>query len=414
MRILHAVHSSNPAGGGVIEAINQLSRVHRQHGHLVEIVSFDAPDAAWLGDTPLPVRALGPGLSSYGYAPKFAPWLLENRGTYDVVVVNGLWQYVGLAVRRALLGTGTPYVVYPHGMLDPWFKHTYPLKHVKKAIYWPMGEYRVLRDARAVIFTSDEERRLARQSFRPYRCRETVSHLGTAVRPGDAMQQRTAFHSSIGGVEGKRLFLFLGRIHEKKGCDLLIRAFAQARSECGQGGEQLQLVMAGPCASPSYLSTLKAMAAGLFPGEKSPISWTGMLAGDVKWGAYHAAEVFLLPSHQENFGFSVVEALSCRLPVLISNKVNIWREIEEDRAGLVEEDSFEGTLNLMRRWLSIDAESRDAMQASALRCFLSRFEIECAAGHLIDMLQEAGCSADGSASAHSARALSPDALPGKG
>ena len=215
MRILHAVHSANPAGGGVIEAINQLSRVHRQHGHVAEIVSLDAPDAAWLGDTPLPVRALGPGLSSYGSAPKFASWLLENRGSYDVVVVNGLWQYVGFAVRRKLFGTGTPYVVFPHGMLDPWFKHTYPLKHVKKAFYWPMGEYRVLRDARAVFFTSDEERCLARQSFRPYRCQEVVSHLGTVGRSGDAMRQRAAFHSSIAGVEGKRLFLFLAGRTEK-------------------------------------------------------------------------------------------------------------------------------------------------------------------------------------------------------
>ena len=409
MRILHAVHSANPAGGGVIEAINQLSRVHREHGHLADIVSLDAPDAAWLQDVPLPVRALGPGCSSYGYAPKLASWLRENRKSYDVVVVNGLWQYVGFAVRRALVGTGTPYVVFPHGMLDPWFKHTYPLKHVKKAFYWPMGEYRVLRDARAVIFTSDEERRLARQSFRPYRCREAVSHLGTAVRSGDAMRQRAAFHSSIPGVAGKRLLLFLGRLHEKKGCDLLLRAFAQVRSECGQDGK-LHLVMAGPSANPSYLSRLKAMAAGLFPNEEPPISWTGMLAGDAKWGAYHAADIFLLPSHQENFGFSVVEALSCRLPVLISNKVNIWREIQEDGAGLVEEDSLDGTVNLMRRWYSVEAGSRDAMRASALSCFLSRFESERAAVHLIELLQEVGCSSAGPASAPD---WSPDAVHGK-
>jgi glycosyltransferase involved in cell wall biosynthesis len=392
MRILHAIHSANPAGGGVIEAINQLSRVHQQRGHTVEIVSLDAPEAPWLGGTPLPVRALGPGFSSYGYAPRFASWLLQNRRSYDAVVVNGLWQYVGFAVRRALHGTRTPYVVFPHGMLDPWFKHTYPLKHLKKALYWPMGEYRVLRDARAVLFTSEEERRLARESFRRYRCHETIANLGTAAPTGDPLQQRELFHTTYLGLREKRLLLFLGRLHEKKGCDLLIRAFARVRAESGTQDGDLQLVLAGPCADASYLASLKQLASASFPGEEPPITWTGMITGDLKWGAYRAADVFVLPSHQENFGFSVVEALGCETPVLISNKVNIWREIEQDRAGLIENDDLEGTVRLLQRWLSATGESRQEMRVAALRCFLSRFEIEQVAGKLVEVLEQAAGS----------------------
>ena len=75
-----------------------------------------------------------------------------------------------------------------------------------------------------------------------------------------------------------------------------------------------------------------------------------MLQGDAKWGAFYAAEVFALPSHQENFGVAVAEALACGTPVLISNKVNIWQEIAEDGVGLVEEDDLEGTTRLLERW----------------------------------------------------------------
>src|SRR5256886_6713007 len=85
-----------------------------------------------------------------------------------------------------------------------------------------------------------------------------------------------------------------------------------------------------------------------------------MLSDDVKWGAMSAAEAFVLPSHQENFGIAVAEALACGTPVLISNKVNIWREIEADGAGYVENDDLNGTANLLRRWLATSPEVRAA------------------------------------------------------
>lgn len=389
MRLLHTTHSANPAGGGVIEAIHQFARVHQQQGHSVDIASLDAPTAPWIDESPVRLHALGPGLASYGYNSRFAPWLRERRENYDAVIVNGLWQYSSFGVRAALQGGRTPYVVFPHGMLDPWFKHAYPLKHLKKCLYWRLAESRVLRDARAVFFTSKEEQRLAGESFQPYRCHEVIGNLGTAAPPGDPAEQRELFHQTFPGLREKRVLLFLGRLHEKKGCDLLIRAFRQARAEAESGGtaSALHLVMAGPCGDAEYLRQLQTMAASCFPGEPIPITWTGMVSGDLKWGAFHAAQAFVLPSHQENFGFAVVEALACGLPVLISDKVNIWREIEQDRAGLVECDDLDGTLRLLRGWIAMAAEFRQPMRLSALRCFLSRFEVDLAAGNFIDLLQ---------------------------
>jgi glycosyltransferase involved in cell wall biosynthesis len=375
MRFLHSIHTVNPALGGVIESVKQSSAVLSRRGHTVEIISLDAPDDPWVRDCPVPVHALGSGRGGYGYAGQFSRWIKEHRAEYDKVIVHGIWQYHSFGVWRAVAGTGTPYFVFPHGMLDPWFKRTYPLKHFKKLLYWPWAEYRVLRDAAAVLFTSEEERRLARESFSLYRCREVVVSFGTAAPATDLEHAREVFFDAFPNLRRQRLLLFLGRLHEKKGCDLLIEAFSQVPNS----SEGIHLVMAGPCAQPEYLRHLQQMAAA----SDGMISFPGMLSGEVKWGALSAADAFVLPSHQENFGIAVAEALACGTPVLISNKVNIWREIEADGAGFVENDDLAGTTTLLKRWLAAPSATRAAMQENARKCFADRFEIECATDSLL-------------------------------
>src|SRR5438309_3239789 len=102
-------------------------------------------------------------------------------------------------------------------MLDPWFKRTYPLKHFKKVVYWPWGEYRVLRDAAAVLFTSEEERRLAAKSFRPYRVKERVVNYGTAGPTVDLFDARNEFFGRFPELCDGRIVLFLGRLRDKEG-----------------------------------------------------------------------------------------------------------------------------------------------------------------------------------------------------
>ena len=158
MKILQVTHSLDPAGGGPTEQIKQIFQVLLEMGHLTEAATLDAPESDWLTDSPIKVHALGPRILGYGYSPKFVPWLREHAKDYDAVIVRGIWQYSSFGVWRALYKQTTPYFVFPHGMLDPWFKQRYPLKHFKKWLYWPWGEYRVLRDAKAVLFTCEEEK----------------------------------------------------------------------------------------------------------------------------------------------------------------------------------------------------------------------------------------------------------------
>jgi glycosyltransferase involved in cell wall biosynthesis len=381
MKILNCIHSLNPSIGGPLESVKQSSLVLTRRGHSVEVVSLDEPTAPWADEFPGTAYALGPGRSSYGYAPRFVPWLKERRAGYDAVVVHGIWQYNSFGVWRALRKTATPYFVFPHGMLDPWFNRTYRLKHLKKLLYWPWAEYRVLRDAAAVLFTAEQERLLARESFRLYRCHEVVVNFGTAAPEVDWQSARKDFDNAFPPLRGKTFLLFLGRLHEKKGCEELIRAFASWQNACPEASA-LHLVMAGPSADESYLAHLKQLAGTL------PITFTGMLSGNLKWGAFAASEAFILPSHQENFGIAVVEALACGKPVLISNQVNIWREIVEDGCGYAEADNLGGTQRLLERWLEAAPAQRAQMSERARRCFAQRFEINQAVDSFLHALQD--------------------------
>ena len=393
MRILHVIHSANPAGGGPIEGVKQLAGVNVGSGHHVEVVTMDSPDAPWIKSFPVPIHATGPSYLDYGYTPRLAPWIAAHRRDFDIVVVNGLWQYGGYCAWKILRNTSTPYCVFPHGMLDPWFKKRYPLKHIKKWLYWPWGEYQVLRDALVVFFTCEEERRLARRSFWLYKCDEIVLNYGTRGAEGDAASQREIFLNAFPQLRGKRLLLFLGRFHLKKGIDLLFKAFPQfIKENPDPAKEDFRLVMAGPeDPANQYLADAKRLCDRL--GISDKVVWTGMLSGDLKWGAFHNSDAFILPSHQENFGIAVAEALSCSLPVLITNKVNIWREIVLHRAGLVETDDLNGVRLLLDGWWSMGEEERKEMRQRARACFQARFEVGAAGNTFISALRMLGMPA---------------------
>jgi glycosyltransferase involved in cell wall biosynthesis len=365
LRILHIVATISPAAGGPSEAIQMLIR-YAPSGDTAEVATLDDPAAAFLSSLPCPVHAFG-GTKPRWYRPALLHWLRENHSRFDGVLVHGLWEYTGWAARRAFAGQ-VPYVVFPHGMVDPWFKRTYPAKHLKKWLYWLVAEFWNLRSATRVLFTTETERRLAQHTFWPARWISMVAPLGSEPPPADTATLLSAFHARCPGLRSKRFLLFLGRIDPKKGCDLLVQAFAtEAAEDTG-----LQLLMAGPDPA-GWSRGLRSMAERA--GIEDRIHWPGLLQGEAKWGALAACEAFILPSHQENFGIAVVEALASGKPVLISDQVNIAPEIAAANCGLVEPDTLAGTRRLLERWLAMDTSDRSLMSVNALRKFSADYDM---------------------------------------
>lgn len=371
MRLLHVVHTLNPDRGGPSESVRMFAQAHQRAGNEVEIATLDGINDGPNGDgyrslVNCDVHPCGPGRSNYGYSPRLDEWLRSSYQRFDGVIVNGVWQYHGVAARRALAGRKR-YVVFAHGMLDPYFKDRFPLKHLKKLVYWTLQEHRNLNAAQAVCFTSEEERRVAADGFPFCRFRRVVVPYGTMGPSGDPEALKSAFLMAWPQLRGKEYLLYLGRIHPKKGCDLLLDAFAQAAIP------NLQLVMAGPDEA-GWSSDLKVQADRL--GISDRIVWTGMLRGEAKWGAFYGAQAFVLPSHQENFGIAVADALACGVIPLISDKVNIAPDVAADGAGLMDTDSVEGTVRLLTAFQALSPDQRAKMRMRALECYQNRYALK--------------------------------------
>lgn len=384
MKILHVIASANPAKGGPIEGLVRQAEA-TQNICSRHLVTLDPPEADFLKDYPVQVTALGAPkrggaygfLDHYRHSPKLIPWLRENVAGYDAVIVHGLWNYSALAAAWVLPKAAVPYFVFTHGQLDPWFRRRYPLKALAKQLSWSLIEGRLLKRARAVLFTTEDERHLAHNAFVGWGGYDSeVVQYGTAEPPPMAPTQARAFAEAVPSLAGRRTLLFLSRIHPKKGCDLLIEAFAAV----ARNHPDVDLVMAGPDQD-GWAATLQGRALALGLGAR--IHWPGMLQGDAKWGAYYTAEALVLPSHSENFGIVVAEALGCGRPVLITDKVNIWRAVEQGGAGLVSADTAEGFTGILATLLALSPQEKGLMGERARRLFMERYDVKGAARNVL-------------------------------
>jgi glycosyltransferase involved in cell wall biosynthesis len=467
----------DPRTGGPCAGIRNLFPCVSAAGHAVEVVCLDDPRSDYLSTESVRIHALGRGRGWWSYHPALRPWLEQNLPRFDAVILNGLWLYPGFVLSKLARHPNTPpYFIFPHGMLDPWFQRAPERrwKAVRNWFYWKLIEQHVVRRAAALLFTCAEEMRLARETFQPYQPRrEVVVGYGINPPPEQHAGMKAAFAKKCPGLNGRPYFLFLGRIHPKKGVDLLIKAYAEVfhqkaesrkqkverektevryqKSEVGsqrsegartnaetlkaempdtssglrppfpQGGEgmaertilrtpmvghnsqpstlnfQPALVIAGPGLDTPYGQEMQRLAGRCEQAEASgehstsnsslnaprSVLFPGMLTGDAKWGAIYGCEAFVLPSHQENFGIAVAEALACGRPVLISNQINIWREIAGDKAGLVEADTLEGTQKLFQKWEDLPLDDKVSMSCSARMSYQNRFSIAFAAEKLV-------------------------------
>lgn len=383
MKILHLIASVDSEGGGPIEYARVMAVEHARAGHESAFVTLDAPDAPFLAGFGFRVHGTGPGKGSFGYTPNYGRTIARIAPGFDGAVIHGLWNHATMGGIGALQAAGLPWVIFSHGMLDPYFRKEKPVKHWIKQAFWTFWQGRALSGAHSVLFTCEEEQRLARRAFWGHQgYNGKIVAFCAAQMDGADAAGRDAFLAQTPGLEGRDYLLYLSRIHPKKACDQLIEAFAAvAGREPG-----LDLVMAGPDQL-GWIPELQALAGRL--GVSKRVHWPGMLKGAAKGAAFAGARAFVLPSHQENFGLVVAEALSVGTPVLVSDKVNIWREVVAAGAGMVAPDTVAGTAAMLAEFLALPAEAHSAMKAAARPCYATHFSVPRAAEDLLAVLQEA-------------------------
>jgi glycosyltransferase involved in cell wall biosynthesis len=336
VKILIAIASLSPRHGGPSKAAVEMAQALQARGHRVDIFTTDQDGHGRLDvptDRPViqdgvPVhyfraRVMGGWPSvSYGF------WrAVRNRITeYDIVHSHSLWLFPGMIVGHYCRKHGVPYLIRPCGAMDPviFRRHRY-----RKALLETAFERRNFRGAAAVHFTTQEEMEVAEPARRelPFE-KGVVVPLGVRREDYSKLPPVGTFRRYYPEIGQRRILLFLSRINFKKGLDLLIPAFgtiARRRND-------VHLVLAGP-EEDGLGKDVRLWIER--EGVQERVTLTGMLHGEMKFAALREAEALVLPSYSENFGIAVVEAMACKLPVIISDKVNIRREVDGAKAGLV-------------------------------------------------------------------------------
>jgi glycosyltransferase involved in cell wall biosynthesis len=325
----------NPKSGGPCQGIRNINPDIVALGIDVEAVCTNNNDEEFHSQDDFIIHKLGKGKTSYQYQPLLLAWLKENIPNYDVIIVHGLWQYHNLAVYKAIKSLKKENIKVPkvvimaHGMLDPYFQKApdRKWKALRNEIMWRLTEKKCVNQADALFYTCEEEMNLASTTFKGYLPKKTINvGYGIQASPLNNSQFKNAFYETCPAIINKKYWLFLSRIHEKKGVDLLIKAYDAFSL---QNSSLPELVIAGPTES-DYAQEIIALAS-----HNPKIHFSGMLQGYAKWGAFYECDAYLLPSHQENFGIAIVEAMTCKKPVLITKYINIWREIEAGNGGWI-------------------------------------------------------------------------------
>jgi glycosyltransferase involved in cell wall biosynthesis len=278
------------------------------------------------------------GATGWQFSRGMAECLKTNLESFDVVYIVSIWNYPSAMAARYCRKRGKPYVVSPRGLLYP---ETLSKKFWKKWPYYRIAARSALQSAAAIHYTSEDEAEKT-HSYLALKNRALVIPNGLDLDEFRQIPQRQELGQRYPSVEGKKVILFLGRISWKKGLDILVQGLAPLL----QKRDDVHLLIVGHD-DEGFGRKIKAWLdkAGIVHGEspdlretrknEAKVTFTGMLAGRDKLAAFAGSDVFVLPSYSENFGMTVLEAMACGTPVVVTNKVGISREVAKNHAGVV-------------------------------------------------------------------------------
>jgi glycosyltransferase involved in cell wall biosynthesis len=305
------------------------------------------------------------------YAPSLQRALFAEARVADLIHIHGLFLHPTYAAFRAASSTRTPYVVSPHGSLDPWIRRT---GRVRKAIAHEVWQHDLFRGAACVVGTTDEEVRLWPDYARD---RPTfVVPNGIDLDEFQDLPSGEAFRSELGVGPTEQLVVHVGRLAAKKGLDTLVRALGDLhRSDIS-----VHLALVGPD-DEGLAPRLTALARS--EGIPDWVHLCGFRDGGRRLEAIAAADVFALPSHTENFGIAVLEALAAGCPVVVSTEVNLAAQIAAAGAGIITPPTVDATARAVRDVLANPELGRKL--AANGRVFANHFGWDVVAGEMVGL-----------------------------
>lgn len=256
------------------------------------------------------------------FSASLLSWLWKNIDNYHLIHTNTIFSPLMTVVFFMCRLKRKPYIVTPHGMLEPWaFQH----RSGKKKPYYNLLEKSNLNGAIALQGTASVET----ENIKSFNLKPQVFFVPNGLHPEDFINLPTPeiFYQRFPETRDKTLIIFLARLHPKKGLDLLAPAFAEVKKQYAN----THLIIAGPD-NEGFLPMLKNHF--IEAGCMESVTFTGMLRGEIKYSALSAADIYVAPSYSEGFSMSVLEGMASNLPSVITKGCN-FPEAEEAQAAKV-------------------------------------------------------------------------------
>jgi glycosyltransferase involved in cell wall biosynthesis len=346
MRILHFLRSARHDIGGPARAVVDLCAALAKRGHEVNLATIDGADLpeGWTarGDSlPQLVKVQKPALGGRWYIRAASTQLAKLVQTHDVLHVHGMWDSLNVQLCRLAASRGIPYVISIRGMLGDW---SMDQSRTKKRLYLGLLGSRWLRESHGIHLTAQAEFDQARAWFPP--------ELGIVIpnlldlEPFISLPGAESAMRAFSTPRGTPRLLFLSRIHPKKGVEVLLRALRILKDQ----GIAVCCLIAGS-GDVDYVASLRALAVSLGLSMEE-CHFIGPITGSLKLSLYQSADVFVLPTNQENFGFVFIEALASGLPVVTTRGVDIWPELESSGAAKIAHGNPESIADSLRGMLA--------------------------------------------------------------
>jgi glycosyltransferase involved in cell wall biosynthesis len=334
MKILHVINTLSPRYGGPVKACKDLCSSLAHAGKDVTIYTTDLNYPMGVRDVVLNQEIKQDGYSlfyfhaqfnSYVFSLDFFKAIKNNIKKFDIVHIHGIYRFPQAITAYFCRKYGLPYIIRPHGSLSPYLFNSKRRK-LRKRLYEYLIENRNLNNASAIHYTTEEEMILAKSLG--FKSNTFINPISIDLSIYNNLPVKGLFRRKYNIDNSKKIILYFGRINFVKGLDILISAFAKTINRF----QNVLLVIAGPD-NEGYQVQVEEW----IKNEKivTNVIFTGMLMDTDILELLKDADIFVLPSYTENFGIAVAEAMACGLPVVISNKVNIYREVLKARAGLV-------------------------------------------------------------------------------